>query len=192
MTGSISLFIEVCWLAWLAYWVAMAFTTKRTLERGGFFGYRLAGAAVVIVCVLAGRLLNVSSHSHVWHTTAALSIVCDAMVLTGAAFTVWARITLGRNWSAEITFKQDHELIESGPYALARHPIYTGLIGAFFALAIQIGLPLGLLGAALIALGFGLKGRIEERFLSAELGEAAYADYRRRVPMLIPFWPMAR
>ena len=54
------------------------------------------------------------------------------------------------------------------------------------------------LSRAQVAGGFGLpralsiEGRIEERFLSAELGEAAYADYRRRVPMLIPFWPRAR
>ena len=46
-----------------------------------------------------------------------LVVVSDCIVLAGAAFTVWARITLGRNWSAEVTFKQDHELIESGPYA---------------------------------------------------------------------------
>lgn len=31
-------------------------------------------------------------------------------------------------WSAVVTFKQDHELLESGPYALARHSIYTGSI----------------------------------------------------------------
>jgi len=40
-----------------------------------------------------------------------------------------------------------------------------------------------------MTLGFWLKARLEERFLSQELGEAAYADYRRRTPMLVPFWP---
>jgi hypothetical protein len=40
--------------------------------------------------------------------TLALGVVSPCIVLTGAAFTVWARIALGRNWSAEVTFKQDH------------------------------------------------------------------------------------
>ena len=46
--------------------------------------------------------------------------------------------------------------------------------------------------AALMSLGFWMKARLEERFLMAQLGEGAYADYRRRTPMLAPFWPMAR
>src|SRR5277367_5235346 len=180
MSGSISLFIEVCWLAWLAYWVAMAFTTKRTLERGGFFGYRLAGAAVVLVCVVAGRLLNISSHSHVWHTTAALSIVSDAIVLAGAAFTVWARVTLGRNWSAEVTFKQDHQLIQSGPYALARHPIYTGLFAMALATAIDYGRPIGFALSLAMCAGLLWKARDEERIMSTHFSDA-YAEYRQRV-----------
>jgi protein-S-isoprenylcysteine O-methyltransferase Ste14 len=186
MTGSISLFIEVCWLAWLAYWVAMAFTTKRTLERGGFFGYRLAGAAAVLVCVVAGRLLNVSSHSHLWHTTAALSIVSDAIVLAGAAFTVWARITLGRNWSAEVTFKQDHELIESGPYALARHPIYTGLIAMGLGTALDYGRAFGFALFLALCVALWWKSREEERIMIKHFPDA-YPEYRKRVRAIIPF-----
>jgi protein-S-isoprenylcysteine O-methyltransferase Ste14 len=47
----------------------------------------------------------------------------------------------------------------------------------------------GLLGAAVIVFGLWLKARIEERFLTAELGAEAYGGYRRRVPMLVPFIP---
>jgi len=46
-----------------------------------------------------------------------------------------------------------------------------------------------LIGAFLIVLGFWIKARLEERFLSRELGLETYAAYRRRVPMLIPFFP---
>jgi len=35
------IFIECCWVAWLAYWLIMAFATKRTIERRGFIGYRV-------------------------------------------------------------------------------------------------------------------------------------------------------
>src|SRR5271157_1866763 len=110
-----SIFIQVCWIAWLLYWLAMAFATKRTIERAGFFGYRVVTIAVVIGLGAAQRLAHLSTKSALWHTALALGVVCDLIVLAGAAFTVWARVTLGRNWSAEVTFKQDHELIESGP-----------------------------------------------------------------------------
>jgi protein-S-isoprenylcysteine O-methyltransferase Ste14 len=36
----------------------------------------------------------------------------------------------------------------------------------------------------------GLKARMEEGFLTAELGADAYGSYCRRVPMLIPFLPL--
>ena len=112
-----------------------------------------------------------------------------AACAAGFGFTWWARVTLGDLWSGTVSRKQDHEIIERGPYGLVRHPIYTGIIFAAFATAIQIGLAASLVGASLMTLGFWMKARLEERFLSAELGEGAYADYRRRTPMLVPFWP---
>jgi protein-S-isoprenylcysteine O-methyltransferase Ste14 len=134
----------------------------------------------------AGRLLHVSSQSQLWETTPALGVVTDCIVVAGAAFTVWARITLGRNWSAEVTFKQDHELIESGPYALARHPIYTGLIVMALGTAINYGRAIGF--ALLVALCGGLwwKARQEERIMSRHF-PGAYAEYKTRVHAIIPF-----
>ena len=186
MNDSTWQFIQFCWIAWLVYWVIMAFTTKRTVERSGLIGYRLVIAVLVIGLLAAGRLLHVSSQSHLWETTIALGVVTDCIVVAGAAFTVWARITLGRNWSAEVTFKQDHELIESGPYALARHPIYTGLIVMALGTAINYGRALGF--ALLIALCGGLwwKARQEERVMSRHFPDA-YAEYKTRVHAIIPF-----
>jgi protein-S-isoprenylcysteine O-methyltransferase Ste14 len=186
MTDSTWQFIQFCWIAWLVYWLAMAFRTKRTVERGDFFGFRLVAAVLIVGLLAAGRLLHVSSQSQLWETTLALGVVTDIIVVAGAAFTVWARITLGRNWSAEVTFKQDHELIESGPYALARHPIYTGLIVMALGTAINYGRALGF--ALLIALCGGLwwKARQEERVMSRHFPDA-YAEYKTRVHAIIPF-----
>jgi protein-S-isoprenylcysteine O-methyltransferase Ste14 len=125
MAHSTRLIIEGCWIAWLAYWVIMAFATKRTVERRGFIGYRLVAGILIVGMGVAGRLLHVSPQSQFWQTTLAPGVATDCIVVGGAAFSVWARIALGGNWSAEVTLKQGHELIESGPYALARHPIYT-------------------------------------------------------------------
>jgi protein-S-isoprenylcysteine O-methyltransferase Ste14 len=186
MTDSTWLFIECCWIAWAVYWVIMAFTTKRTVERRGFIGYRLVALIIIVGWVAIGRLLHVSSQSQLWHTTLALGAVTDCIVLAGAAFTVWARITLGRNWSAEVTFKQDHELIESGPYALARHPIYTGLIVMALGTAVNYGRTFGF--ALLFALCAGLwwKARQEEWIMSRHFPDA-YAAYKMRVHAIIPF-----
>jgi protein-S-isoprenylcysteine O-methyltransferase Ste14 len=186
MTDLTWIFIECCWIAWVVYWVAMAFSTKRTVERGGFVSYRLVALVLVLGLVFAGRVLHVSSHSQLWQTTLALGIVTDCIVLAGAAFTIWARVTLGRNWSAEVTFKQDHELIESGPYALARHPIYTGLIVMALGTAINYGRVIGFVLLLAICGAVWWKAREEERIMSRHF-PAAYAAYKLRVRAIIPF-----
>jgi protein-S-isoprenylcysteine O-methyltransferase Ste14 len=179
-------FIEFCWIAWLAYWMIMAFSTKRTIERGGFIGYRLLTAILVFGLVAAGRLLHTSSQSQLWHRSLAVGLIADCIVLAGAAFTVWARIVLGRNWSAEVTFKQDHELIQSGPYALARHPIYTGLIAMALGTAIAYGRALGFVLFVALCGGLWWKARQEERIMSKHFPDA-YAKYKTRVHAIVPF-----
>jgi protein-S-isoprenylcysteine O-methyltransferase Ste14 len=108
------------------------------------------------------------------------------MLATGLALAVWARRHLGRNWSGIVTVKQDHELIRSGPYGLARHPIYTGLLLAILGTAVAIGEWRGLIAFALITAAFVLKFKTEERFMSETFGEQ-YARYRAEVRSLIPF-----
>ena len=105
------------------------------------------------------------------------------------SFTWWARIHLGRFWSNAITHKEGHQVIDTGPYGLVRHPIYTGLIAGMLVTGIAVGTVTAMLGAVLISLGMGLKARMEEGFLTAELGADAYGLYCCRVPMLISFLP---
>jgi len=180
------LFIGFCWVAWLLYWVAMAFSTKRTVERGGLVGYRIVAILVVIGLIVAGRLLGVSAQSRLWEDSLALGVVSDCIVLAGLAFTVWARVTLGRNWSVEVTFKEDHELIESGPYALARHPIYTGLILMALGTAIAYGRAIGFALFLSLCGGLWWKARQEERIMSSHFPDT-YAEYRTRVPAIVPW-----
>jgi protein-S-isoprenylcysteine O-methyltransferase Ste14 len=111
------------------------------------------------------------------------------VVATGLLFTWWARIALGALWSSMVGRKEGHDLIASGPYAIVRHPIYTGLILAGVALAVQYGGTLNLIGAGVATIGLWLKARLEERFLGRELDRGAYDAYRSRAPMLVPFWP---
>ena len=87
-----------------------------------------------------------------------------------------------------MTRKSEHRIVDTGPYALVRHPIYTGLIVSVWATAALRGTPLSLIGAGLVALGFWIKARLEERFLRSELGPDAYDAYAAHTPMLMP-WP---
>jgi len=94
-------------------------------------------------------------------------------------------VTLGRNWSASVVLKHGQELISTGPYALVRHPIYTGLLVALTGTALYNGRWRALLGLACFAISFWLKARSEEDLLEGEFGEQ-YRSYRARTPMLIP------
>src|SRR3990172_342145 len=105
-----------------------------------------------------------------WRTGTALGWALVAVAITGLLFTLWARMELGRNWSASVTRKKGHEFVASGPYAIVRHPIYTGVMVALFATAISMGTVPGWLGALLIMYGFWIKARLEERFLREEFG----------------------
>lgn len=183
---STRLFIGGCWIAWLGYWVIMASSTKRTVERGGFFGYRVVAGVLILGLIAVARLLDVSPQSQLWRTTFALGVVTDLLVLAGVAFSVWARITLGGNWSVEVTFKQDHELIESGPYALVRHPIYTGLIAMALGAAINYGRASGFGILVGVCGALWWKARQEERIMSAHF-PGTYAEYKARVRAIIPF-----
>ena len=108
-----------------------------------------------------------------------------ALTILGCAFAIWARLALGANWSGRPTVKTGHELIVSGPYALARHPIYTGILLAAIGTALADLQWRRLIGVAIIAAAMVMKIRQEER-LMMETFPDAYPRYRRSVKALIP------
>jgi protein-S-isoprenylcysteine O-methyltransferase Ste14 len=113
--------------------------------------------------------------------------IMAVLTALGLAFTWWARIQLGSLWSDQIVRKAGHHVVDTGAYRLVRHPIYSGLILAALATAIQQGTGLALLGVAIFSSAFYVKALREERFLRRELGADAYEAYARKTPMLVPF-----
>ena len=109
------------------------------------------------------------------------------VVVAGVTLAVWAKLTLGRWFSAEFGVKQDHPLLTGGPYAVTRHPIYTGILATLAGGALAWNSALTLALAALMAVALWLHTVHEEALFVAQFGEA-YRDYRRRVPRLAP-WP---
>jgi protein-S-isoprenylcysteine O-methyltransferase Ste14 len=115
----------------------------------------------------------------VWRTGFALTVA-------GAAVAIWARLLLGANWSATVTVKQNHELMRTGPYAVVRHPIYSGFLSAMLGTAIAFGEVRGLIALVLAFIAWRVKSLVEERFMQDQFGEQ-YAQYKRDVKALIPF-----
>jgi protein-S-isoprenylcysteine O-methyltransferase Ste14 len=109
-----------------------------------------------------------------------------AVAAGGLLLAIWARRSLGRHWSGEVTVKLDHELIRGGPYRWVRHPIYSGAIAMYLGTTITSGRLQGPLSLLLIATAYTRKIRQEERVLNAEFG-AAYDDYRRESWAVIPW-----
>jgi protein-S-isoprenylcysteine O-methyltransferase Ste14 len=182
--------LALIWIGWLVTWLAASFWRARAKNRvmaWDSLAYRLP--------IFAGGLLMTPWAAQAfpaqpaWEVGDGGTYVLAAVTLAGVLFTWWARIHLGLLWSSAITRKEAHRVIDTGPYRLVRHPIYTGLIAGILATGVAVGTVTALAGAALIALALCIKARMEERFLSAELGAEAYAAYRRRVPMLVPFLP---
>lgn len=104
----------------------------------------------------------------------------------GLGVAIWARRTLAGNWSSDVTFKQGHELIESGPYRFVRHPIYTGLILMLLGTAMAKGRVQSWLGLLCQCIGFWIKLRQEEKVMLQHFPNE-YPSYRKRVKALVPF-----
>ena len=177
MTIQPSQVLEIIWIGWLMSWVAASFWSGRAQKRAATletWNYRAAMIAGGILLVpLTGPLLG---EKPIWEINYAGMYALAALMLAGFSLTWWARIYLGPLWSSMITRKQDHKIIDTGPYALVRHPIYSGLIIALVATAAAEGRLTALFGAALIILGVWLKARTEERFLLTELGPEIYGS----------------
>jgi protein-S-isoprenylcysteine O-methyltransferase Ste14 len=106
--------------------------------------------------------------------------------LAGMLFYFWSRTYLGRLWSGQIVIMQDHRLIETGPYRLLRHPLYTGFIGMFVGTAIVSGQYHALVGIALCIIAYARKIRLEEAALREEFGEE-FDAYRQKRWAFIPW-----
>jgi len=108
------------------------------------------------------------------------------LLLAGMVFAGWARLFLGGNWSSNVTLKQDHTLVRSGPYRIVRHPIYTGLLVALLGTAIALGELRCFLGVLLSAIAWKIKSISEETLMVQEFGDQ-YARYREQVKGLVPY-----
>jgi protein-S-isoprenylcysteine O-methyltransferase Ste14 len=129
------------------------------------------------------RVLDVPITPH----NAPFGIAGLALDLAGVAFAIWARLILGTNWSGIIVrAKQGHELVQTGPYAIVRHPIYAGILLAVTGMAMTLGTLAGYIGVMAVFAAIMIRVSIEEKLMRGRFGET-YEAYQRRTRKLVPF-----
>jgi protein-S-isoprenylcysteine O-methyltransferase Ste14 len=179
--------IGYCWEALGFVWLVGLAFTKRTIrsQGAGSRGFHLALALLGFLLIGSQYFRQGWLGARFLPHAPSLEITGFALTLAGCLFAIWARLTLGANWSGRATLKANHALIVSGPYALARHPIYSGLLLASAGTALARGEWRCILGITLIVLAFAIKIGQEEK-LMLQTFPHAYPQYRQRVKALFP------
>jgi protein-S-isoprenylcysteine O-methyltransferase Ste14 len=108
------------------------------------------------------------------------------LCIGGVAIALWAIVTLGRHYDLVLEIHAGHVVVRHGPFALVRHPVYTGLALHFAGASLATGNLLLAAGTALVTYPtFVLRARAEEQLLRERFG-AEYERYVDEVPMLVP------
>ena len=178
--------LAACWGTVIGVWCAgAAFNSLRAprariRDHGGDVALTSATALCAVVVLASRGYWSTVEFDVPWVQSIGL-----AVLVVSTAFALWARFALGTAWSIAPEAGGDRRLHTSGPYAVTRHPIYTGLLGMILGSALLTGS-----GQVIVLLPVGLillsiKIHFEERLLTATFPDE-YAHYRRRVPRLVP------
>ena len=175
------------WAILMIVWFVLAFNVKRDISGGYSSAWKqnllyIVGAALIIVAVVRignGILTTIIA------PPIALGWIGALLTVSGITFAIWARSSLGRNWSAQLKVKENHELVTTGPYAYVRHPLYTGVIlAAFGTMLTGMIFGIGVFIVACIIVPSRIKKEESDMF---ELFPNEYPIYQKRTKRLIPF-----
>lgn len=142
---------------------------------------------VVIQFILLGLLVVAGFPGGAWagdvrHATTIMAVALGA----GGALLAGAGLAALRESLTALPHPKDGaRLIDDGPYALVRHPIYGGLILLAVAWGLFAASPAALAVAAVLLLFFSLKSRREEAWLVTRY--PGYEAYRARTRRIIPW-----
>ncbi len=179
--------VMICWFAFAGVFLLRKKPpsppdSKR--EPGSLFGVALQGMSYGIVWGVRRPAFTPILGSEL------ISIVASVIAVCAAVGSVWlitmAVKTLGKEWSLTARLLEGHKLATSGPYALVRHPIYTGMLGMLVATGLAISHWAALLVALLVFfVGTTIRVRSEERLLREAFGQQ-FENYARNVRAIVP------
>jgi protein-S-isoprenylcysteine O-methyltransferase Ste14 len=180
--------LEVAWVIFLLVWLVAAFSASRAIKRQSWWSrvLTIAVGAVPYYLLFTNRLRYGPLARRFVPDDSWVLVTGVVLTYAGIALAIWARIVLGKNWSAMVTIKEGHRLVRTGPYSAVRHPIYSGLLLAVLGTALVVGEVRGLVAAVIGFTAWLVKSRTEEGFLMKEFGPE-YEEYRRHTRALVPF-----
>jgi protein-S-isoprenylcysteine O-methyltransferase Ste14 len=178
--------VAVCWFAFAAVWLITAnYNESRAPAERQRSWYGTGVVPVVIITAVVRLAVPRTDWQSVTFYAPWARLLGLAILLAATALTLWARFVLGLMWSAVPAVKEGHQLRTSGPYAITRHPIYTGLLGMMLGTMLLAGFGLWIVPFPVALILIEFKIRLEERFMTAAF-PAEYPRYRARVPQLVP------
>ena len=183
-----------CWVIFGLYWFISSSSVKSTQETRGWLAGNWHGIFLLIGGLFLSNLpflakvgVSISSLTILLiPSSIVIKVVIIVFAVTGLIVAMIARRTLAGNWSRAVAFKEDHELITTGLYHYARHPIYTGVLLMILATALSVGTLSAGIGFVIIVLGLCFKLRAEEELLMKHFPKE-YSAYRDRTKALIPY-----
>ncbi len=187
ITSPTKLIVALAWAGFLLYWVFSA-AGKNTRDRIPNLLRTIALLSAVAALFLIVSLGGIPDDLNpaLWHSNVPIGLCADAVVIMSLIILIWSRRTLGLNWSANVRTDKATELVQSGPYAYVRHPIYTGVIGIVLGTIIAYGRLVGVLIWAACVVGLYLKSTKEDSVMSDKF-KGEYRDYKSKTKALFPF-----
>jgi protein-S-isoprenylcysteine O-methyltransferase Ste14 len=181
-------FLIVCAVAWHllgAVWIVAAHSVKanKSCESTSRWIQHILPSVVGFFLLFHGWRYNFFL-GRLYHSPA-VQVLGTMLAIAGLLFAAWARLHLGKNWSAAVTSKEGHELVRSGPYRIVRHPLYAGLFLAVLGTSLTAETGDAFIGLLVMSAAYLLKLRREDDLLAAEFG-TQYEMYCREVPALLP------
>lgn len=178
------------WIVFAVVWTIAAPFTQKTVRRESMFsrGAYLLPILFAIVALETRVLVAIwpGFYARIVPDTPAIRMIAYAFDYGGIAFSIWARATLGSLWSGTITLKENHRLVQAGPFSITRHPIYTGIVLAAVGIVLRVGTPFALVGLAVLVASFVKKLGKEEALMRETFGDEHRA-YAERVRKLVPY-----
>jgi len=183
--------IAACWAVFLIYWGASATRVKKDVRQAGSLWTAVGARVLLALAVIYGmrvpsiRAAIIPRVDAYTAPPAWLGLLGVMVCAGGIAFAVWARKTLGANWSSRPSVKAGHDLVTTGPYRYVRHPIYSGMLLGVLGTAMVIGL-LGLAIVLVVCAVFANRVRVEEQLMMQQFPDL-YPEYRRHTKAIIPY-----
>jgi protein-S-isoprenylcysteine O-methyltransferase Ste14 len=173
----------VCAAAWALFELGLAIHVRGASGRDrSFVPLTLAVLGGMALGQFVARRAGLALPGPGWWPVV-LGVVVFAL---GLGLRAWAVRELGRFFKFTVVVQADHQVVDTGPYRLIRHPSYTGLLMIELGLGIALGTWLSIPACLLPPMiAFAIRLLTEERVLARELGEP-YRAYMERTDRLIP------